>query len=113
LIYVARTRNGFTPVMRARSCSKFKGLEIRECPFGNLPQARSGRRGQGLTKAKMSECQWLQPVLVGQFEFLEWTSDNHLRHSTFVALREEKEGEGCRLAEPGHASRSLDRVPLT
>jgi len=43
-----------------------------------------------LTKAKMAECQWRKPVLVGQFEFLEWTGDNHLRHSKFVGLREDK-----------------------
>jgi ATP-dependent DNA ligase len=90
LIYVARTRNGFTPVMRAQLFKKFKGLEISECPFANLPEARSGRWGQGLTKAKMAECQWLKPELVGQFEFLEWTGDNHLRHSKFVGLREDK-----------------------
>jgi DNA ligase D-like protein (predicted ligase) len=90
LIYVARTRNGFTPVTRAQLFKKFKGLEISECPFANLPEARSGRWGQGLTKAKMAECQWLKPELVGQFEFLEWTPDNHLRHSKFVGLREDK-----------------------
>jgi bifunctional non-homologous end joining protein LigD len=90
LIYVARTRNGFTPAMRAQLSKKFKGLEISECPFVNLPEAKSGRWGQGLTKAKMAECQWLKPVLVGQFEFLEWTGDNHLRHSKFVALRDDK-----------------------
>ena len=90
LIYVARTRNGFTPLTRAQLFKKFKGLEISECPFANLPEARSGRWGQGLTKAKMAECQWLKPELVGQFEFLEWTPDNHLRHSKFVGLREDK-----------------------
>ena len=90
LIYVARTRNGFTPVTRAQLFRKFKGLEINECPFANLPEARSGRWGQGLTKAKMAECQWLKPELVGQFEFLEWTADGHLRHSKFVGLREDK-----------------------
>ena len=90
LIYVARTRNGFTPVTRAQLFRKFKGLEIDECPFANCPEARSGRWGQGLTKAKMAECQWLKPELVGQFEFLEWTGDNHLRHSKFVGLREDK-----------------------
>jgi bifunctional non-homologous end joining protein LigD len=93
LIYVARTRNGFTPVARAQLFKKFKGLEVDECPFANLPEARSGRWGQGLTKAKMAECVWLKPVLVGQFEFLEWTADNHLRHSKFVALREDKKPE--------------------
>jgi bifunctional non-homologous end joining protein LigD len=90
LIYVARTRNGFTPVARAQLFRKFRGLEIDECPFVNLPEAKSGRWGQGLTKAKMAECRWLKPVLVGQVEFLEWTADNHLRHSRFVGLREDR-----------------------
>jgi bifunctional non-homologous end joining protein LigD len=70
LMYVARTSNGFAPVLRAQLFKKFKGLEINECPFANLPEARSGRWGQGLTKAKMVECQWLKPELVGQFECL-------------------------------------------
>jgi ATP-dependent DNA ligase len=93
LIYVARTRNGFTPVTRAQLFRKFKGLETSECPFANLPEAKSGRWGQGLTKAKMAECQWLKPLFVGQFEFLEWTADNHLRHSKFVGLREDKKAK--------------------
>ena len=76
--------------MRAQLFRKFKGLEIHECPLANLPEARSGRWGQGLMKAKMAECRWLKPVLVGQFEFLEWTADNHLRHSKFIGLREDK-----------------------
>jgi len=90
LIYVARTRSGFTPATRTQLFKKFKGLETDRCPFANLPEARSGRWGQGLTKEKMAECQWLKPVLVGQFEFLEWTVDNHLRHSKFVGLRDDK-----------------------
>ena len=87
LIYVARTRNGFTAASRAALFAAFTGLETPVCPFANLPEARGGRWGEGLTKAKMAECRWLRPVLVGQFEFLEWTADDHLRHSTFVALR--------------------------
>ena len=38
----------------------------------------------------MAECVWLKPALVGQFEVLERTVDNHLRHSKFVALREDR-----------------------
>jgi bifunctional non-homologous end joining protein LigD len=38
----------------------------------------------------MKECRWLKPVLVGQFEFVEWTPEGHLRHSRFVGLREDK-----------------------
>ena len=90
LMYVARTRNGFTPAARAQLWKKFSGLQITDCPFVNLPEPKGGRWGQGLTKEKMKECVWLKPVLVAQVEFLEWTSDNHLRHSRFVALREDK-----------------------
>ena len=90
LIYAARTRNGFTPAVREQLSKKFRPLESAECPFANLPEAKSGRWGQGLTKAKMADCRWLKPVLVGQFEFLEWTGENHLRHSKFIALREDK-----------------------
>ncbi len=90
LVYVARTRNGFTPAVRERLFRQFTPLRIAACPFVNLPEARSGRWGQGLTKAKMAECRWLQPVLVAQVEFLEWTADNHLRHTRFVGLRDDK-----------------------
>jgi ATP-dependent DNA ligase len=90
LLYAARTRNGFTPVLRAQLFRKLRQLEIVDCPFANLPEEKSGRWGQGLTKAKMADCRWLKPVLVGQFEFLEWTGDSHLRHTRFIGLREDK-----------------------
>ena len=90
LIYVARTRNGLTPKLRAELMKRFRPLETTDCPFGNLPEEKSGRWGAGLTAAKMSDCRWLTPTLVGQFEFVEWTTDNHLRHSRFIGLREDK-----------------------
>src|SRR6266850_6372367 len=90
LIYAARTRNGFTPVVREQLFKKFHGLEIDACPFVNLPEAKSGRWGAGLTAAKMKDCRWLKPVLVAQIEFLEWTGENHLRHTKFIGLREDK-----------------------
>jgi bifunctional non-homologous end joining protein LigD len=90
LIFASKTRNGFTPPLREAIMRKFKGLEQVDCPFCNLPEKREGRWGQGITAAKMKDCRWLKPVLVGQFEFTEWTLDNHLRHSRFVALRDDK-----------------------
>jgi bifunctional non-homologous end joining protein LigD len=96
LMYAARTRNGFTPASRAQLFKKIKPLEIEDCPFANLPEKKAGRWGAGLTAAKMAECRWLKPVLVGQFEFVEWTSDAHLRHSRFVALREDKKANAVR-----------------
>jgi bifunctional non-homologous end joining protein LigD len=93
LMYVSRTRNGFPPSLRMQLMQKFRTLEIPDCPFANLPEKRAGRWGQGLTAAKMKDCRWLKPVLVGQFEFREWTPDDHLRHSRFVALREDKDAK--------------------
>ena len=93
LLYASRTRNGFTPALREHLFRRFRGLEVAECPFDNLPEARSGRWGQGLTAEKMKECRWLDPVLVGQFEFVEWTPDGHLRHARFIGLREDKEAQ--------------------
>ena len=90
LHYAARTRNGFTPALREKLFRQFRGMEISQCPFANLPEAKSGRWGQGLTAEKMKDCRWLRPALVGQFEFLEWTPDDHLRHTRFIGLREDK-----------------------
>ena len=41
----------------------------------------------------MKNCRWLKPLLVGQFEFVEWTPDGHLRHSRFMGLREDQKPE--------------------
>jgi ATP-dependent DNA ligase len=71
-------------------------LEIKECPFANLPEKKAGRWGAGLTAAKMGECRWLKPLLVAQFEFVNWTEDLHLRHSRFMALRDDKKAKDVR-----------------
>ena len=59
-------------------------------PLREFAEKKPGRWGAGLTAAKMVECRWLRPQFVGQFEFVEWTSEGHLRHSKFVGLREDK-----------------------
>jgi len=96
VMYAARTRNGFTPASRAELFKKINPPEVKECPFANLPETRAGRWGAGLTSAKMAECRWLKPQLVGQFEFVDWTEDNHLRHSRFVALSDDKKATGVK-----------------
>jgi hypothetical protein len=62
----------------------------------------------------MAECRWLKPVLVNQFEFVEWTPDGHLRHAAFVALREKKEaGRTSGSAKMGDESMRRTRaIPL-
>ena len=86
---MARTRNGFTSRLRQELMKRFQPLAVAACPFANLPEAKSGRWGAGLTAKKMVDCRWLKPVLVGQFEFVEWTGEHHLRHSRFMGLRDD------------------------
>ena len=43
-----------------------------------------------LTAAKMKECIWVKPKLVANFEFIEWTDTNHVRHIKIVGLRNDK-----------------------
>ena len=73
LVYVARTRVGFSPASRERLMAKMRPLETAACPFANLPEARSGRWGEGLTAEKMKECVWVRPELVAEVDFVEWT----------------------------------------
>jgi ATP-dependent DNA ligase len=89
LYYVGKVRNGFVPLVRREVYRKFKGLEIDTCPFVNIPEKK--RTMWALTKQEMENCQWLRPELVAQIEFAEWTPDNHLRHSRFVGLRDDKD----------------------
>lgn len=93
LLYASRTRNGFSPVSRADLLKRMKPLEIKECPFANLPQAKEGRWGAGLTAAKMKDCVWLRPQLVGEFQYTEWTGDGHLRQSSFIGVRTDKKAK--------------------
>jgi ATP-dependent DNA ligase len=39
----------------------------------------------------MKEAVWLKPQAVAQIEFLQWTGADHLRHTKFVGLRDDKE----------------------
>jgi bifunctional non-homologous end joining protein LigD len=100
LIYVARVRNGFVPALRGKVFERFHKLEIKTCPFSNLPQRDKGRWGQGLTIDKMAECRWLNPQLVAQIEYADWTDVNHLRHSKFIALRDDKQAKDVRREQP-------------
>src|SRR5438477_4514717 len=90
LMYVARTRNGFVPASRRQVFSKLNHLVTATCPFVNLPETRRSRFGEELNAEKMKKAVWLSPKAVAQIEFLEWTEASRLRHSKFVALREDK-----------------------
>ena len=93
---MARTRNGFTPASREQLFRRFRGIELADCPFVNLPDAKKLSVGTSPAAEKMKECRWLKPQLVGQFEYVEWTPDDHLRYSRFIGLREDKNAREVR-----------------
>lgn len=91
LIFIAKIRNGFTPVLRRAVAERLRGLETDQCPFANLPEPKNARRGEALTKEVMRKCQWVRPELVAQIEYTDWTASDHLRHSRFAGLRDNKD----------------------
>lgn len=91
LIFIAKIRNGFTPALRREIAAHFHSLKTSRCSFANLPEPANARRGEAITAEVMQQIQWLRPRLVAQIEYTEWTTGNHLRHSRFVALRDDKE----------------------
>jgi bifunctional non-homologous end joining protein LigD len=94
LIYAAPVRAGLVPASRRELYERLKPLVVKNCPFVNLPESSAGRWAQGLTAAKMKECTWVRPQLVANFEFLEWTDSNHVRHIKFATLRADKDPPG-------------------
>jgi DNA ligase D-like protein (predicted ligase) len=91
LIYAARVRAGLIPATRREVFERIKHLKSAKCPFANLPEPTAGRWGQGLTAEKIKECVWVRPETVARIDFLEWTGADHLRHTKFVALRDDKD----------------------
>ena len=91
LYFASRVRAGFVPATRREVFTQIKGLKTDKCPFVNLPEKSEGRWGQGLAAEKMKGCMWVKPKVVVRIDFLEWTGADKLRHTSFVALRNDKD----------------------
>jgi bifunctional non-homologous end joining protein LigD len=91
LRYAARVRAGFVPLTRRQVFERIQPLEMAKCPFVNLPEKDAGRWGLGLTAEKMKDCVWIKPRILAEVAFLEWTGADHLRHSKFLRLRDDKD----------------------
>jgi len=91
LRFAGRVRAGFTPAQRTAIFELLRTLEAEKCPFADLPTAKSGHWGEGVTAEDMKVLKWVKPVLVADIAFTEWTREGHLRHSAFVAMRDDKD----------------------
>jgi bifunctional non-homologous end joining protein LigD len=91
LRFAGRVRSGFTAAQRAALFELLAPLKTPGCPFTDLPSARTGHWGEGVTKEDMKILKWVKPSLVAEIAFTEWTRDGNLRHSAFVGLRTDKD----------------------
>lgn len=90
LRFAGKVRAGFTPHSRRDVFALLARLHVQACPFADLPSTRASRWGGGITADQMEEMQWVAPRLVAQIRFVEWTTDGHLRHASFLGMREDK-----------------------
>ena len=88
--FCGKVGTGFNDKLLGDLKHRFDGLASDECAFVNLPEKRAGRYGAGVTAAEMKRCHWLEPEMVCQVKFSEWTRDDKLRQPVFHGLREDK-----------------------
>ena len=90
LHFAGKVGTGFASEALAGLFKKFQPLRRERPPFVDLPSKPGGRWAQGLTPGEMKKCTWINPVLVAQVKFAEWTRDNKLRAPVYLGLREDK-----------------------
>jgi bifunctional non-homologous end joining protein LigD len=79
LSYAGKVGTGFTRSAAVALRKRLDEIEQRECPFDPRPEARLVRRAH-----------WVEPALVAEVAFAEWTADGRIRHSSFQGLREDR-----------------------
>lgn len=78
LLYAGRVGTGFSASMLVSLRNKLKRLARQDSPFANLTLREAGRG-----------VHWVDPRLVCQVEFTNWTRAHVLRHPSFQGLRED------------------------
>src|SRR5215211_604243 len=77
LRYAGKVGTGFDQRTLAELGRRLRKLEREEPPFAEVHPVPKGTR-------------WVEPKLVGQFAFTEWTRDRRLRHPRYLGLRRDK-----------------------
>ncbi len=101
LQFAGKVGTGFNQTVLKSLHAKMDRLRRDDCPFANLPEKKQGRWSQNITPREMKLCTWIEPKLVCQVRFTEWTQDDKLRHPSFLGLREDKEASEVVREKPG------------
>jgi bifunctional non-homologous end joining protein LigD len=78
---------GFTDAEVERVLRLLRPLARDRCPFAEPPR---------MPRVRERDLQWVEPVLVAEIEFAEWTREGRLRASVYLGLREDKVASGVR-----------------
>jgi bifunctional non-homologous end joining protein LigD len=82
LKYVGHVGTGFTDAMLADLLRQLKPLQRETSPFS-----------EELPRPDARDAVWIEPKLVGEVAFSEWTHDERLRHPSWRGLRPDKDPE--------------------
>ena len=96
LVCAGKVRSGFTPQLRLDVFRALRALEVKRCPFANLPSSTRTHWGEGITAEEMEILRWVKPRCVAEIAFTEWTRDGSLRHAAFLGLRADKRARDVR-----------------
>jgi bifunctional non-homologous end joining protein LigD len=92
LEYVGNVGTGFDDDEIERLLKKLRPLERKSSPFRDPPKMPRVRKGDVV---------WVEPKLVAEVEFAEWTHDGRLRAPAYLALRQDKDPREVRRELPG------------
>ena len=90
LKFAGRAGTGFSEKLLRSLFDDLQKIRVESCSFSNLPAPGRNRWDQGLTAAEMKRCRWVEPSMVCQVKFREWTRDDRLRQAVFLGIREDK-----------------------
>ena len=91
LTYAGNVGTGFDEDEIERLVGLLRPLERRTPSFREVPK---------MPKVRRADVAWVEPVLVAEVEFAEWTHDGRLRAPVYKGLREDKEPSEVRREEP-------------
>ena len=98
--FAGKVGTGFNEEVSRTLLELFNKVPRSTCPFVDLPEKRAGRYGQGVTASEMKLCHWIEPEIVCQIKFREWTRDQRLRQPVFLGIREDKDAKEVVREEP-------------